>query len=261
MVKASIFFLLTMGFLTGSDNQEHSNKIVWPNGRAIAVSLSYDDALNSQLDNAIPALDSLNLKATFYILQKSPTMKDRMEEWRSTAQSGHELGNHSLYHPCRGSLPNREWVAPHLDLDKYTLAQIVEEVTTANTFLKALDGKDERTFTPPCLDKMAGGENYLGKVNDLFVAIKGQGIETGFSTLLAPDGFTGEGLIEYIQNIPEGVSLINILFHGVGGDYLSVSSEAHSKLLNFLANNKETYYVDTYLNIMKYTRDHEDVKK
>ena len=29
----------------------------WPEGRKAAVSLSYDDALDSQLDNAIPALD------------------------------------------------------------------------------------------------------------------------------------------------------------------------------------------------------------
>jgi hypothetical protein len=31
-----------------------------------------------------------------------------------------------------------------------------------------------------------------------------------------------------------------------------VSSEAHDQLLKFLADNNETYWVDSYINIMKY---------
>ncbi|MDH3550155.1 MAG: hypothetical protein OEQ16_12485, partial [Gammaproteobacteria bacterium] len=49
-----------------------------------------------------------------------------------------------------------------------------------------------------------------------------------------------------------GTRLFNIIFHGVGGDYLTVSSEAHDQLLKFLADNNETYWVDSYINIMKY---------
>lgn len=46
--------------------------------------------------------------------------------------------------------------------------------------------------------------------------------------------------------------LLNILFHGVGGDHLSVSAETHEELLRFLAAKREIYWVDTYLNIMTY---------
>ena len=38
----------------------------WPEGRKAAVSLAYDDALDSQLDTAIPALDRHGLKGSFY---------------------------------------------------------------------------------------------------------------------------------------------------------------------------------------------------
>ena len=252
MNRVHISLLLIAGFLMSNSTQVLSKELTWPGGEKIAISLSYDDALNSQLDNAIPALDSHNLKASFYVLPNSSVMNIRMQEWRAVAEHGHELGNHSIYHPCRASLPDRDWVSKHHDLDRYSVAQMVEEVTTANTFLKAVDGKTERTFTVPCGDVMKGGENYLNKLKDNFIAIKGQGVEKGFSVLWAPAEVSAKELIDYIKNVPAGVSLINIIFHGVGGDYLSVTSEAHSELLNFLVKNNETYYVDSFINIMKF---------
>ena len=238
-------------------SQETDQRVIWPEGRKIAVSLSYDDALNSQLDKALPALDKHKLKASFYVLANSEVMNARMQEWKAAAQNGHELGNHSVYHPCRASLPDREWVPPHHDLDKYTVAQMLEELNTANTFLKALDGKTQRTYTIPCGDLLVGGKEYLNQASELFVAVKGQRVAEGFSVLWDPVDVSGEQLIEYIRNVPESVSLINILFHGIGGDYLSVSTQAHSQLLEFLAKNQETYYVDTYINIMQYAKDQE----
>ena len=54
------------------------------------------------------------------------------------AQQDHELGNHSINHACRGSLPNRECVSEQNDLDKKYFAEIIQEVQTANSFLKAI---------------------------------------------------------------------------------------------------------------------------
>ncbi|MFY0627436.1 MAG: polysaccharide deacetylase family protein [Reichenbachiella sp.] len=255
MLRFTLIFLSNYCFFSFGFSQEKQKDLVWPDGQKIAVSLSYDDALGSQLDNAIPDLDRFGFKASFYLLPNSPTFKDRMTEWRSAAKNGHELGNHSIYHPCRTSLPNREWVAPHHDLDKYSVSQMVEEVTTANAFLTAIDGRNERTYTPPCGDLSAGGQDYITKVQDLFVAIKGQDIASGFSVLWIPNEMSGTDLIELIKNVPDDTSLINIIFHGIGGDYLSVSSEAHSEMLKFLVNNKEFYYVDSYINIMKHVNE------
>ena len=59
-------------------------------------------------------------------------------------------------------------------------------------------------------------------------------------------------LIAYVKENTKDGMLLNILFHGVGGDHLSVSAEAHEELLRFLAAKREIYWVDTYLNIMTY---------
>src|ERR1700744_684662 len=77
---------------------------VW-NHKQCAVVLTYDDAIDVDLDNVLPALDSLGLKGTFYLIGSSPVVANRMEQWREAARHGHELGNHSLYHPCDGSRP------------------------------------------------------------------------------------------------------------------------------------------------------------
>lgn len=73
---------------------------VWLNGAKAAVSLAYDDALDSQLDTAIPALDKTGLKASFYLTLSSDVVKRRMAEWRAAAVRGHELANHTLFHQC-----------------------------------------------------------------------------------------------------------------------------------------------------------------
>jgi len=246
---------------TKTQTQIKSYEFTWPRGANLAVSLSYDDALNSQLDNVIPALDKLNLKASFYVVPNSPVMNLRLDEWLAASKNGHELGNHSIYHPCRASLPNRDWVEKQHDLDLYSVNQIIEELTKANTLLKAIDGKVERTYTIPCGDLLVGGEEYLNKVNHLFIAIKGHEVDKRFSLIWDPTGATGKELIEYIKNISADILQVNIIFHGVGGDYLSVTTKAHQELLNFLANNSDTYYVDSYINLMKYVSEMKNVTK
>lgn len=242
----SLFFALMLALpslLCAAENTLAANKT--------AVSLSYDDALDSQLDNAVPALNKHGFKASFYVVPNTAAFAERLEEWRLLAQQGHELGNHTIKHSCQGSLPNRDWVLANRDLDKQTVEQVVEEVLLANTLLQALDGQTERTFTVPCGDLLAGGENYVAKVADRFIAIKGQGIASGFASLHSPVGDSGEQLIDHVKKQTGKVKLINILFHGIGGDHLSVSTEAHSMLLAFLAQNPDKYRVDTYINIMR----------
>jgi hypothetical protein len=57
----------------------------WPNGARAAVSLAYDDALDSQLDQAIPDLDRYGLKGSFYLQLSNPSVAARMAQWRAAA--------------------------------------------------------------------------------------------------------------------------------------------------------------------------------
>lgn len=236
----------------------------WPHGVRAAVSLAYDDALDSQLDHALPALDKYGLKGSFYLTLSNPVVARRMEEWRAAARAGHELGNHSLFHQCAGSKPGRDWVAPHRNLDTTSVEQMRDQILLANTMLTAIDGRDERSFTLPCGDTLAGGRDYLPAVRASFVAIKvsgGNGVIASMQSLdplavpvAAPSGSSGAELIAIVKEAMRRGTMVNFTFHGIGGDYLSVSTQAHEELLRFLAGQRGLVWTDTFINIMKHVR-------
>lgn len=236
----------------------------WPGGAQAAVSLAYDDAVDSQLDNAVPALDKAGLKASFYLTLGSDTVARRLPEWRAVAANGHELGNHTLFHQCSRQGPGREWVTVENDLDHTSAAQLVAQIRLGNAMLHAIDGKRGRTFTVPCGDVSAGGENYIPAIRSEFVAIKsGAGavvpdmatLDPYAVTVAAPDGATGDQLIELVEAAGRRGTMVNITFHGIGGDHLSVSNEAHDELLRYLAANRQVFWTDTFINIMKYVKN------
>src|ERR1700710_1241628 len=71
---------------------------VWPDGARAAVSLTYDDGLNSQLDNAVPELKRLGMKATFFLTEDNAHW--RLADWEALARDGNEVANHTMTHPC-----------------------------------------------------------------------------------------------------------------------------------------------------------------
>jgi len=117
------------------------------------VTLTFDDALDSQLDEALPRLDAAGLRATFFVNVNAPSLGLRAEDWRRVAAAGHELGNHSLLHPGRAHKP---WTVPGCRLEDYTLERMRLELEVANNVLRALDGKERRTFAFPSSDPTVG---------------------------------------------------------------------------------------------------------
>ena len=75
----------------------------WPEGKRVAVSLSFDDGRASQVDVGTPLFDRYGAKATFYVNPRS--LPRRLDAWKKAAAAGHEIANHSTNHPCTGNFP------------------------------------------------------------------------------------------------------------------------------------------------------------
>jgi peptidoglycan/xylan/chitin deacetylase (PgdA/CDA1 family) len=73
----------------------------FPGGRRAAVSLTYDDCLPCHRLAVAPALSARDMAGTFYCPAASGDLHANVEAWRAVATSGHELGNHTCFHPCR----------------------------------------------------------------------------------------------------------------------------------------------------------------
>ena len=98
----------------------------WPEGKRVAVSLSFDDARPSQISEGLPLLQKHGVKGTFYVnLQRAA---ENVDGWKQAVAQGHEIGNHSVRHPCSA---NFLWKALNV-LENYTLDQIEEELLDAN---------------------------------------------------------------------------------------------------------------------------------
>jgi peptidoglycan/xylan/chitin deacetylase (PgdA/CDA1 family) len=101
--------------LIGKPSAAAGMPFAWPSGKRAAVSLTYDDGLDSQLANAAPQLDEFGLKATFFLTREN--MEARVDDWIALAKRGHEIADHTNTHPCglRGYSSvrfDREQIAP-----------------------------------------------------------------------------------------------------------------------------------------------------
>jgi len=266
----TLFFHILLLSTTSGFAEESGGTFQWPDGVRAAVNLAYDDALDSQLDNAIPSLDRYGFKGSFYLVMSAPTVRERMEEWRTIAANGHELGNHSLFHPCSGGKPGRDWVEPWKDLDSMSVEEVRQHVVLSNTMLFAMDGQTERTYAATCGDLYASGEPYLKTVEPELVAIKARISEFGVTpsmeavdpwsvVVVTPSEVSGQELISMVKKAAELGTMVNFTFHGIGGDYLQVSAQAHDELLQYLSDNQDIYWVDTFINIMKHVKQQQGV--
>lgn len=235
--------------------------VTWQ-GKKAAVVLTYDDAINEHLDNAIPVLDSLGLKGTFYVTAFSPSMQTRLQDWKKLPVAGHELGNHTLYHPCVGGR-GREWVKQEYDMNNYSVQRMVDETRMTNLFLHALDGKSKRTFAFTCGDMKIGDSSFIYAMKNDFVAaraVRNEMHKLGEIDLLNVDcymvnGETGAQMIEWAKNAIASRSLLVVLFHGVGGgNALNVSTAAHREFLGFLKKNQDDVWIAPMLEVAEYVK-------
>jgi len=232
-------------------------------GKSCAVVLTYDDAIDVDLDHALPALDSAGLRGTFYLIAASDVVRRRLPEWRAAAQRGHELGNHSLFHPCDSRPAGRSFVTPDIDLSTYTLGRARQEIRAGNTLLQAIDGQTRRTFAYPCGDLRVGDSLFYRQLRRDFVAARG--VEPAMPVLRQVDldnvpsylinGQSGAQLIELVRQVQQRHGLLVFLFHGVGGGHgLNVARGPHRQLLAYLRQHQADIWVAPMVEVATYIR-------
>lgn len=220
----------------------------WPHGAKAAVALTYDDALASQLDVAAPALDRAGLKGTFFL---SNVKRAHVPRWRAMARRGHELANHSLFHPCPAATFPAD---PRYTSEAYTPAQMVREIEQQEVLLTALDGRSTHGFASPCVVNAVSGQDYLAPLTAAGIVSYARSMtdEPGARSPASADpmhvagrsfdeSVTGAQLIAYAQEAMRDGGTAVYVFHGVGGDYLQTSAKAHEELLGWLRTHKEVW--------------------
>lgn len=237
----------------------------WPNGAKAAVVLTYDDALESQLVHAVPALDAAGLKGTFFLANVKEADVDR---WRQLATQGHELANHTIFHPCTHDVYPAD---PRYVSEAYTSASMLREIAQMNVLLRALDGKDRHGFATPCGQSLAGGKDYLEDLRkaNLVTYVRGvtdtpadaQADVAKADPMHVPsrpfgEGATAEKMIAYVREAEQGGGWAVFLFHGVGGDYSAVPDAEHRRFVAWLAQHRGEVWVATLQEALDWSKTH-----
>ncbi len=180
-----IAILSTSGTAAG---QIGTSDFRWPDASRAAVSLTFDDARTSQVDEGAALFDRFDAKATFYVVPSA--VEQRIDGWKEIAAAGHEIGNHTLNHPCTG---NFVW-ARDKALEDFTLQMIKDEMAEANRRIDELLGVKPESFAYPC------GQTFVGR-----------GINTRSYVPLVAEMFTsGRGWLDEGPNDPAFVDLAQI---------------------------------------------------
>ena len=253
----AVTFLIS-GLAVGADHPAQ-----WPHGKKAAIVLTYDDSLGSQLDIAIPQLNEAGFKGTFFL--NGTFAPEDMSRWRAVAAAGHELGNHSMFHPCPAAAFASE---AQFHTENYSVRGMLREIGAMNTFLLALDGKSGRTYGVPCSQTMVGGQDYTealrasGMIRYVRTGGDGDGVIADPSKLdpfrvpsrMFSTEHTGADLVAFAESVRKSGGMGVFMFHGVGGDYLNVSADAHRALMVYLKQHEDEIWVGTFQDVMDFVK-------
>jgi peptidoglycan/xylan/chitin deacetylase (PgdA/CDA1 family) len=239
----------------------------WPQGREFGVSLSFDDARASQLAVGVPLLDSYGVKATFYV--SLAPVQARPADWKQVHADGHEIGNHSLRHPCTGNFPFSKEKA----LEDYTLDQMAAELDQANADIVKLLGVHPVTFAYPCGQKFVGrgvnARSYVPLVAARFLAGRGWRDEGANdpafcdpAQLMAMelDGLTWDQFKVLIEQARQSRSWLVLCGHDIGdGGRQTTRIDTLRAFCEYARDPQNGVWVDTVANIGRYVLEHRTV--
>lgn len=236
----------------------------WPEGKHVAVSLTFDDARPSQIDHGLPLLREYGVPATFYCVPDN--VKERRAGWRGAAQAGHEIGNHTMTHPCSVNFA----FSRQNGLESYSLETIEQELLGCNQQLTELCGVIPRTFAYPCgqtfVGRGAGTASYVPLVARHFLA--GRGFPSEYHNVpsvcdLAQlngrsfDQVPFESIKAWIEAAREETGWLILVGHDIGPEsgWQTVSLEALRAVCEYSSGTHSGIWLDSVASIGQYVQD------
>lgn len=233
-----------------------SPEFSWPDQFKGAVSLTYDDGLPVHHQLVAPLLNQYNLQASFYPHVNSDLCQ-HPDRWREIARDGHELGNHSIFHPCRKTDPPQPWLDDHYDLGNYTLSNLRAELEVANLTLSLLDGQTTRSYGSTCGDLTVGrGENEESVkplLSELFIAARGaptnqvnqpgDDLDVFNIACIAADGLSLMELKGFVRRVKSSGGWGLFVIHGIGaGSHdLFIEKGIHRQFVEWLVQQQDIW--------------------
>ena len=238
----------------------------WPGDRVAAVSLTFDDGIDSDLDHAGPILKKHHLSGTFFVATGLGPWEKRKAEWKQLAADGNELGNHTVHHPCL--LPE---ITPHSQ--DYTPEMMEAEIKDAAREIQQATGSQRGlTFAYPCGNMSFGKPadevrnaalyaRYIAENSFGARAYEGgslQGPEDVNVLAVTDLGFTADkdfpALLDMARPALRAHNWGVYCFHGVGGDWLAITPETLDELADYYERHSDIWTA-TFGDVLRYIQE------
>lgn len=261
---SSLLYFCIVFLICSKISSAQESAFIWPQGKKMAISLSFDDARASQVDTGTGLLDAYNVKATFYV--QPLTVKNRLEGWKKAAAGGHEIGNHSISHPCSG---NFLWSRENA-LEDYTLKQMRGQLKAANKQIEELLGVKPEVFAYPCGQTYVGrGKNtqsYIPLVADIFISGRGWLAESPNDpafcdmaqlTGIEMDGKDFEDILPLIKSAQQAGQWVVLAGHEMGNSGPQTTRLAMlKKLIEYAQDPANEIWIAPVGTVAKYVNEH-----
>jgi peptidoglycan/xylan/chitin deacetylase (PgdA/CDA1 family) len=218
----------------------------WPHNKKGAVSITFDDNNPSLLTTAVPALDSLGLKATFFLKTDVLDNSSLWDYWRDLAAAGYEFGSHSK---------------SHSDLTSLTAAQLDQELAGSKAEI------DRQIPSQRCLTLaypygaynsavQAAASQYYISARGIVNALNNTPIDF-FDIHANGDDINNESAMKTWTDLAETNGAWQVIFihslDGAGSDYGILDTSMFQSYLNHLKSKK--LWVDTYGAVVKFIKE------
>jgi len=247
----------------------------WPEDTQGAISLTFDDGYASHLKVAVPHLNQFGLRATFYLNPKGDresfgvsSWRRRLRPWLPVSRAGHEIGNHSLSHPCSLNI-QVDWAKNLLDM---SLDELRADLIAAQQRLQAVfPHQGKNSFAYPCYETSVGRGrervSYIPLVAEMFVAGRSRG-ELRAELANDPQYCDLHCLSSWAVERQSGAFMIGLAeqavslgrwgiftFHGIQEGHLPVGDTDFIELLDYLARQRDRIWVAPLAEVAGYIAD------
>ena len=225
----------------------------WPQDRTAAISLTFDDGIDSHIDHVGPILKKHHLNGTFFVTTGMGPWEKRKAEWKQLATDGNELGNHTVHHPCL--LPQ---ITPHSQ--DYTPQMMEAEIKAAAREIQQATGSQRgMTFAYPCgnmsfgkpADEVKNAALYMRYVSETSFGARAvgaggaQGLEDVNALVVNDLGPTADKDFPTLRDMARPALQAHnwgvYCFHGVGGDWLAITPETLDELAGYYERHSEIW--------------------
>jgi peptidoglycan/xylan/chitin deacetylase (PgdA/CDA1 family) len=263
-MKLSVFLLILIATGPWSFSQTKLEYTIapWQGNKKAAVSVSFDDCMPSQFENAIPVLNAANRKipATFFLTAKS--IAKNAQSIINAHKNKHEIANHSTTHPSFRELSPTGIEAELLNCQdtirnlfngqvSFTMAypngnggdSTPQDSLIRTIVSKYFIGARATQIKPSAINEYIWAKPF---VDDSYYLVN--------SPMIA-DGYTRKKFGKDLQKAIAKGGWYAPTYHGVGGGWIITSTDLFTSHMDELQKRKDQLWIATFKDVIAYHRE------